>query len=56
MSTEPQLIDMFAAFAMLRMDWGHGEDDANAMDAYAIAESMMLARSFFVDVKGERNV
>jgi len=41
---EPRLVDVFAMFAMLKMDWKSGEDEANADDCYAIARAMMKAR------------
>ncbi len=55
MKTEPQLIDIFAMFAMLKMDWRRGHDAENATDAYAVAESMMNARKFFINSEGERD-
>jgi len=56
MSEEPQLIDIFAMFAMLKMDWKRGDDDKNAMDCYQVAKAMMKARKFFVESEGEKNV
>lgn len=47
MKDEPQLIDLFAMFALLKLDWHRGFDDKNAMDAYQIAEAMMKARKFY---------
>ena len=54
MKEEPDLIDIFAMFAMLKMDWRRGQDKQNAEDAYAIAESMMNARKLF-NSEGEVN-
>lgn len=56
MSEGPQLIDIFAMFAMLKMGWKRGDDDENAMDCYQVAEAMMKARKFFVESEGEKNV
>ena len=53
MKDEPQLIDIFAMFAMLKMDWKRGHDSENATDAYIVAESMMNARKLFINSEGE---
>lgn len=42
---EPQLIDIFAMFAMLKMKWEPGDDDKNAEDCYAIARAMIRAKA-----------
>ena len=55
MNDQPQLIDIYAMFAMLKMDWKRGNDDENARDCYEIAQAMMKARRFFVESEGERN-
>jgi len=53
MDQEPKLIDIFAMFAMQKMDWRRGDDTENAIDCYRIASAMVKAREFFVESEGE---
>lgn len=56
--------DVAALFAMWKMVWDEGEDAANALDCFRIADAMLAARNKPVDggiaaikkrrIKGER--
>ncbi len=40
---DSELRILFAAFAMLKMNWDQGEDLENARDCFAIADAMVEA-------------
>lgn len=42
--TDDDLLDLYALFAMLKMNWDKGEEDKDADDCYVIARAMLLAR------------
>jgi hypothetical protein len=42
--TEDDLLDLYALFAMLKMNWDKGEEEKDADDCYVIARAMLLAR------------
>ena len=42
--TEDDLLDLYAIFAMLKMNWDKGEEEKDADDCYVIARAMLLAR------------
>jgi hypothetical protein len=42
--TEDDLLDLYALFAMLKMNWDKGEEQKDADDCYVIARAMLLAR------------
>jgi hypothetical protein len=42
--TEDDLLDLYALFAMLKMNWDKGEEEKDANDCYVIARAMLLAR------------
>lgn len=41
---EDDLLDLYALFAMLKMNWDKGEEQKDADDCYVIARAMLLAR------------
>lgn len=45
---EPELIDIFAMFAMKQMQWCRGEEYEDAIACYEIAQAMMKARENFL--------
>lgn len=42
--TDDDLLDLYALFAMLKMNWDKGEEEKDANDCYVIARAMLLAR------------
>lgn len=40
---DSELRILFAAFAMLKMNWERGQDEGNALDCFAIADAMVEA-------------
>lgn len=40
---DTELRILFAAFAMLKVSWERGHDEANAKDCFAIADAMVEA-------------
>ena len=42
--TEDDLLDLYALFAMLKMNWDKGEEQKDADDCYTIARAMLLAK------------
>lgn len=42
--TDDDLLDLYALFAMLKMNWDKGEEQKDADDCYVIARAMLLAR------------
>ena len=42
--TEDDLLDLYALFAMIKMNWDKGEEEKDANDCYVIARAMLLAR------------
>ena len=43
--SEDDLLDLYALFAMLKMNWDKGEEEKDADDCYTIANAMLLARN-----------
>ena len=42
--TEDDLLDLYALFAMLKMNWVKGEEEKDANDCYVIARAMLQAK------------
>ena len=42
--TEDDLLDLYALFAMLKMNWDKGEEQKDADDCYTIARAMIQAK------------
>jgi hypothetical protein len=43
--TEDDLLDLYALFAMIKMNWDKGEEEKDADDCYTIANAMLQARN-----------
>jgi hypothetical protein len=41
---DDDLLDLYALFAMLKMDWDQGSETKDADDCYTIARAMLLAK------------
>jgi hypothetical protein len=42
--TDDDLLDLYALFAMLKMNWDKGSETQDADDCYTIARAMLLAK------------
>ena len=42
--TDDDLLDLYALFAMLKMNWDKGSETQDADDCYTIARAMILAK------------